>query len=54
MKGTTALLPSSDIKVPIWYIGLKFSEITKIVKLRNFILLALSDNDEPMLMRQKM
>ena len=39
------------------YIGLKFSEITEIVMLFNiqgFILLASSDKDEHMFMRQKM
>ena len=43
----------------IWYIELKFSEITDrncyaLSIFRNFILLASSDNDKPMLMRQKM
>ena len=42
-----------------WYIGLEISQIHEIVMLfeysvRNFILLASSDNDKPMLMKPKM
>ena len=39
-----------------WYIGLKFLEIPEIVRLsqfRNFILLASSDTDKPILIWQK-
>ena len=48
-----------DFSETIRYVGLKFSEITEIVMLfkfqhLGFILLASSDNDEHMLMRQKM
>ena len=47
-----------NLSETIWYIGLNFSEITEncyaLSIFRTFILLASSDNDKPMLMRQKM
>ena len=46
-----------DCVFSIWYIGVKYSEVNEIAILfqyfRNFILIALSDNDKSMLKKKK-